>query len=774
MIRNRSIRTKLTLLVLGPVLVMIVLAAGVVSPALTTLHDDERSSEIADVIEASMLYRDKLSLERYVSLEAMVTPEVALRLDGVRAETNGQRTVLRQLINSSSIYSEPASKPLLDGVLNALDGLDETRASMADDAMVSPVDLDQSFQALLVPQADVNALLRTAGDAELVRLGDAITTYYNAEDTLTDLSAFVGTRLGNEFDPATLRDAFALEQIEERDFEAFEIIGQPADVDLMLAALHSDEHEHFEELLDRVLDGESASVSTADWWAASSEVFDTVNVVEDLVFERFADRAAEAASEARSTAWIFGLAAAGASLLAVIAAFVMGRRLAGRLARLAIDAHAAAADRLPEALATVGDAHEDVAEHLPELDSDAEDEIGDLASSFNTVLRTAVETSVEHVQQRSAAMTNILLSLGRRNQSLIDRQLGVLDELEARVEDPAVLEGLFSVDHMLTRLRRNSENLLVLASERPARQWSTEVSLLDVVRGAGSEVEDLDRVNIDLGTVGTRPVPGGRAVDLSHIVAELIDNSLAYSPPSTQVALRATEQNGVVRLWVVDRGVGMTDEELLDVNTNLESPADVAGVVADQVGFQVIGRLAKRMEIAVAVQANPGGGTAASIDLGSDFFTQQSPAADPVVVPPVAEPSDTAPAPSAFDGLFTAPEPAPTVGSPDAVQPMTSPQGGAPVASAPSIPQAAPARGSEGFIKRVPGQSIASSATAAASVDAGTFRRLPTSELTPSGEDPEVVAEKRRAALSGLQSGVARGRTGEPQPAPTSDDPSTF
>ncbi len=786
MIRDRSIRTKLALVVLGPVLVMMALGAAVVRPALAEVADADRSARLAEFVLASMQYRDEVEHERFDSIALGRGVEVMTvdQLLEQRATTDAAREDLRAVAERTGVADEPGDVGrLARAVLEAATALDGVRADLDAGAFADAHAVDAAFREILAPQQDLLVILRSADQAELVRRGDAIAAYYDAEEALSDLGAFVGAGLDEGMSPDERREAVALERIEEDQFERFQTIGEPVHATALAAILEGDTHEHFEELLSATVGSGTGSLAARPeaWWPALDTFFDEINDLEEEVFVSFVDGAAAAHDAARTDALLAGGATLLASLLAVGTAFGFGRRLAARVRRLSDEARTAAADELPRVLDEVGDIDPaQISEHLPVVDFDGRDEIGILADSFNTVLRTAVETSVEHVQQRSEAMTRLLTSLGRRNQALIDRQLGILDDLEARVDDDEVLDGLFRVDHMLTRLRRNSENLLVLASDRPARPWTRHVPLLDVVRAALAEIDDLRRVDIDLGTAGDRLVAGTRAVDLSHLLAELIDNALAYSPPTEPVAIRASVARDTVRLWIIDRGVGMSPDDLAEANRRITQAHDITEVETDRIGFQVVGRLAARLEIDVALQANPGGGLAASVDLGEDVFagaddegTQAPPTetrpgggAQPTTLEPpsvAARPGPSAPpAPPAPTGGARTPvlgvDPAGPPAAPGPEPARREPSNPAPT------PADAPAPQPAGFRKRVPGEAIAGTRVQAAQGDAGLFRRLPDAPATP--RDPFAEAEQRRRALAGLQAGVQRGRTSSPPPDP--------
>jgi hypothetical protein len=204
---------------------------------------------------------------------------------------------------------------------------------------------------------------------------------------------------------------------------------------------------------------------------------------------------------------------------------------------------------------------------------------------------------------------DMILNLARRSQSLIDRQLELIDELERDAEDEA-LEQLFRLDHLATRMRRNAENLIVLSGGADAaRRLTQPVPLVDVVRAAMSEVEDYQRV--ELLPIDEVSLTGRAVADVVHLLAELIENATSFSPPGTKVQI-ATQQaaNGYV-LEIEDRGLGMSDEELIDANQRLANPPAIDFAVSRVLGLYVVGRLARRHAISVQLRHSWYGGVTA-------------------------------------------------------------------------------------------------------------------------------------------------------------------
>ncbi len=268
--------------------------------------------------------------------------------------------------------------------------------------------------------------------------------------------------------------------------------------------------------------------------------------------------------------------------------------------------------------------------------------------------------------------SEMLVNLARRNQSMLYRQLDIINQLEEKEQDPDALSHLFTLDHLATRVRRNAESLLVLAGEQPPRTWSAPVPLQDVVRAAIAETEDLDRVVF---VVDDRIAVAGRTVaDLTHLLAELTENAVRFSPPDTSVNVRVRPDprpDGGYLLTVEDWGVGMPPADLATANELLEQPREVDLAVAQRLGFHVVARLAARHGIQVSLSNTPGSGVTAVVALPADLFARSGagparPLSDAGVAAPRSRVADRSPR---LDSFATAPLPAPsqalTAGSPE-------------------------------------------------------------------------------------------------------------
>jgi signal transduction histidine kinase len=227
-----------------------------------------------------------------------------------------------------------------------------------------------------------------------------------------------------------------------------------------------------------------------------------------------------------------------------------------------------------------------------------------------------------------------LLGLARRGQALLDRQLQLIDELEREEPDPDRLQAFFRLDHLATRLRRNAETLLAVAGPEPARRWDRPVPVAGLLRAAIAEVDDYRRV--ELLALDEVEVAGPAGVDLVHLLAELLDNAAAFSPPTAGVAVTGMGAGDGYLIEVSDRGLGMSDEELALAGRRLagERPAD-----PDRLGLVVAGRLAARHAIQVRLVSSPDGGVTAAVRLPATLLrARPTAAATPALGPPLVRP----------------------------------------------------------------------------------------------------------------------------------------
>jgi len=322
---------------------------------------------------------------------------------------------------------------------------------------------------------------------------------------------------------------------------------------------------------------------------------------------------AQVVSSARSALTTL-IVAASAGLLAVLLSIffslLMGRRLVRRLTALRQAALDLAHIRLPGVMARLRSGETvDVDTEAPQA-ALGTDEIDQVRQAFTVVHRTAVQAAVDESKLRRG-VSDVFRNLARRNQALLHRQLGLLDGMERRADEPEQLEDLFRIDHLTTRMRRHAEGLIILSGDSPGRSWSQPVPFIDVLRAAVAEVEDYTRVHVD---VRTRSALSGQAVaDVVHMLAELIENATVFSPPSTQVRIHGEVVGRGFAVEVEDRGLGLSDERLAEINRDLADVPAFDLAESDRLGLFITARLAHRHDIKVTLRSSPFGGTTAIV-----------------------------------------------------------------------------------------------------------------------------------------------------------------
>jgi signal transduction histidine kinase len=297
--------------------------------------------------------------------------------------------------------------------------------------------------------------------------------------------------------------------------------------------------------------------------------------------------------------------------------------------------------RVVDAIQTTPDGTE--VEGLQPVTVETEDELADLANAFNAMQKTAVDLASEQARIRRN-VSEMFVNLGRRNQSLLNRTLSFISELERQEKDPDTLEDLFRLDHLTTRMRRNAESLLVLAGSEPARTWSRSVELGNVVRAALSEIEAYERVDYD--ELDPALLKGVAVADVAHLLAELVENATTFSPPTTRVSIIGRHMADGYQISVIDEGIGMTDAEIDEANRRIDELTRFDLAPSKVLGLYVVGRLAARHGINVRLVESPADGITAKVRLPLSLLEL---AEDDPAVPAVAEPAVVGGRPSEQD-----------------------------------------------------------------------------------------------------------------------------
>jgi HAMP domain-containing protein len=326
-----------------------------------------------------------------------------------------------------------------------------------------------------------------------------------------------------------------------------------------------------------------------------------------------------------------------ALVLAVALTLITARSLIRPMRRLEAAAEETATQRLPGVVQRLQDGEQvDLqAESAPPIEVHSRDEIGHLAEAFNSVHRVAVRVAGREAALRRS-VGDMFLNLARRSQSLIERQLEVIDELEVNGSEAEVQAGLGELDHLATRMRRNAENLIILSGSEPARRWRGPISLTEIVRASIGEVKEHTRV--ELLPLDEVQLAGHAAADVMHLLAELIENAVTFSAPGTKALVAGQPLPAGYLLEIEDQGLGMTDEQLVKVNQRLAEPPDVDLALAQMLGFFVVTQLAAKHGIKVQLRHSWYGGVTALVLLPRRLIV------NPAELPPPADGSAGRPA----------------------------------------------------------------------------------------------------------------------------------
>ncbi|MCX5063167.1 nitrate- and nitrite sensing domain-containing protein [Streptomyces sp. NBC_00201] len=393
-----------------------------------------------------------------------------------------------------------------------------------------------------------------------------------------------------------------------------------------------------DKMISEIADGKTPArlaaegITPESFFAASTLGFDAYRGVEVHLTDTALAGARGIADDARRDAVVNAALVLASLLIAFLLASWVARTMSSRMRHLTAAAIEISGQRLPALIARLSrTAPGQVDSRLAvPIAITSTDEIGEVARAFDLVHREAVRLATEQALLRGEINT-VFSNLSRRNQSLIERQLALITDLEDHETDPDQLANLFSLDHLATRVRRNGENLLVLGGEKPAHQWDQPLPLVDVIRAAASEVEQYERVAFC--GIPEAEIHGRAVTDLVHLLSELLENATSFSSPHSQVRVTAdVPPDGRIMLEIHDSGIGLPADDVASINHRLANPPTVDADISQHMGLYVVGRLAGRHGIRVQLRpARPAGepsGTTALVML-PDTITYRTPSDEP-------------------------------------------------------------------------------------------------------------------------------------------------
>ena len=470
----------------------------------------------------------------------------------------------------------------------------------------------------IAPRSSNAELLKgVAASVALARAKD----FADAQRSLLQ-NVYAADRFGeNEF--GKLAAVVAAEELYTAQFDAN---ATEAQHEFLEETVAGPEVEQVATFVDKALGSASATKLGVDpqrWFDAMSVKLDRMRTVEERLSADVIATSTAVKQGADRRAWLYSLLLAAALVLAVALALITARSLIRPLRRLETAAEETATQRLPGVVQRLQDGEQVdlAAESAPPIEVRSRDEIGHLAEAFNSVHRVAVRVAGREAALRHS-VGDMFLNLARRSQSLIERQLEVIDELEGSGTEAEVRAGLGELDHLATRMRRNAENLIILSGSEPARRWRGPIDLTEVVRASVGEVKEHTRV--ELLPLDQVQLAGHAAADVMHLLAELIENAVTFSAPGTKALVAGQPLPAGYLLEIEDQGLGMSDEQLVKVNERLARPPDVDFALAKMLGFFVVTQLASKHGIKVQLRHSWYGGVTALVLLPSQLLASQA------------------------------------------------------------------------------------------------------------------------------------------------------
>ncbi|MCD9876070.1 nitrate- and nitrite sensing domain-containing protein [Streptomyces guryensis] len=628
-------RTQLLAVVVIPIVTALVLGGLRVGSAAQNAQDADNARQLVRVVDKGTALLQKIEDERDLTALYVAAGRTG---DTSRIDTQHSKTdaALAQ-VRAETAHVHGTTNSVLATQLAVLDAFGPKVASLRHTVTRStmrwPTVVDV-YTALITQLTHALDLLAPdiAGHVLVIRVG-TLETFAQATEKASQQRALLGGVLAEEHFDANEAQSLALAARQQQALTDQFLSSAPA------AQRQFYEHTVTGRDVDKAdtlqkqtlaLQGTSRPSLDADtWFDTMTSKLDLMRRVEQSLVGSAEDEISHEQRQAERSLLTASLVELLILLLVLAVTHVLVQSIVGPLHTLRASTLDIAQRRLPEVVRLL---RESSGAHLKpiEVEStavDSTDEIGRVARAFDDVHRDSVRLASEQAQLRGRINT-MFVNLSQRGQSLVERQLKLIDHLENREQDPDLLASLFKLDHLATRMRRNEENLLVLAGEKAGRRWSAPVRLVDVLRAAISEIEQYQRVQLR-GLV-TADVDGRAVNDVVHLIAELLENATTFSSPDTEVLVTCLLlSGGGAKVEIQDSGIGMSTEDLAEANERLLNPPVVDVAVARRMGMFVVGRLSGRHDIRVQLRGSSPHGVTAVVMLPQKLVREHEDHMDP-------------------------------------------------------------------------------------------------------------------------------------------------
>ncbi|MER6272143.1 nitrate- and nitrite sensing domain-containing protein [Streptomyces sp900105755] len=632
--RPTTVRTRIVALALAPVVAL---------TALWSFAMVSVTGELRALIRLQGVYDDfgtpvdtavgQIQIERRLSAAYLGAPlDTATAADLLAQQRRTDRAVaaMRDAIRDGDRGRlSDRQRAVLDAMVTATGRLEKLRGQVLS-RKISWDGAVAGYSALVEPGFDVESALTALQAGQLARESQVVVELVRVREFVSREDALVaGARAAGRLTDGQYRTLTATIE-DRRVFQRTYVPDLPSDSRELFetfqdGALYRSLVRGEDALLRAGADRAGAAVAAGTWRSTTDRAVKQYMLLCTHAAENSAARGRAFAYRELAKAAVVGAAGLAAVGLSLWFAVRGARRVSRRLELLRDAADLLTARQLPALMErlSAGEDVDAVTEAPPLAAGEAgQDEIGDVGRSFNRARLAAVEAAIKQATLRRGLFA-VLLNIARRNQALVHRQLKLVDTLERRTDDPAVLGELFRIDHLTTRMRRHAESLIILSGATPGRRWRRPVPIADVVSSAVGEIEDYPRVVVPpMPEVG---VAADAVADVVHLLAELLENATVFSPPHTQVTLRTGRAGHGFTLEIDDRGLGLDADQLDGARRTLTDPDAFDPTRHDRLGLYVVGRLAARHGIGVTLRESPYGGTTAVVLLPGTVLAEVEP-----------------------------------------------------------------------------------------------------------------------------------------------------
>ncbi|MEU6998595.1 nitrate- and nitrite sensing domain-containing protein [Nonomuraea sp. NPDC046570] len=613
---SQSLRFKLYSLISLPIVALIALWTFVTGHILGDFFDLRRASTVYEhmAVPSAELVREMQTERRVSAIYLSSAPPEREPLNTARQNTDRVAETFLATVNSdmAATVTTPEIREDIDGItleLGKLAGLRER----VDGGGINRLDAVLAYGKITDAVFGLYDKLPTVAEVGLFQQAIGLRNVVHSRDLLSRVDALVagatmaGRMTGDEHE--TIEELVPNRKLLMSDGMTTLDGELRAPYGRMLSSV---DYKNLVALEHEIVEERGLPRDREKWAAVAGRIGATLDQLLVSRSEVLNTRAEASAGGIIATIVVVGGLGLVAILVAVIWSARLGRGLAEELAGLRVAATDLADVRLPSVVERLrqGERVDVEVEAPPIATEDATQEVRDLGQAFSSVQRTAVRAAVGQAELRQG-LNRVFRNLARRNQTLVHRQLGHLNAMQRRTAEPEALDDLFKLDHLTTRMRRQAEGLIILSGAPAGRSWPQPVPMLSVVRGAVAEVESYQRV--DILPIPEATLSGKAAADVIHLLAELVENATGFSPPNTPVTVGGEVVGRGFVVEIEDRGLGLTDSELAELNQRLAHPPEFDLADSDRLGLFVVGRLAVRHGIKVTLRRSPYGGTTAVV-----------------------------------------------------------------------------------------------------------------------------------------------------------------